>query len=128
MIEDSIRRHALSSPLIQALIRDRLHLTTKHDSANDYVVLSVINDDTPVDTHLQDEQSEALIQFDFYSKKPQVAKDIARAFHTVFQAQRFSDPFVNVQMAIKQNRISDFESDTSIYRESVDYLFYYNEV
>ncbi|WP_105215698.1 DUF3168 domain-containing protein [Pseudoalteromonas sp. T1lg22] len=128
MIENSIRSHALKSVALTTLIARRFHLTPNHNSDSSYVVLQVITDTTPVEIHLEDNQSEALIQFDCYSASPQTAKAIAAEIEAIFHKQGFVDDAVKVQLALKQNRIPDFETGSSLYRESYEYIFKYNEV
>lgn len=126
MIEDSIRAHALTNGELASLIGDRFHLTINHNSDDNYVVLTVISDATPVELHMEDNQSEALIQFDCYSKDPKIKKDIAAAIDNTFNKQGFEDAELRVQLAIKQNRNPDFDSDSGLFRESLDYEFLYN--
>lgn len=126
MIEDSIRTHALTNSALTTLIGSRFHLTINHNSDDNYVVLTVISDPTTVELHMEDNQGEALIQFDCYSKDPQTKKDIAAAIDNTFNKQGFEDTELRVQLAIKQNRTPDFDSDSGLFRESLDYEFLYN--
>ena len=128
MIENSIRTKALASAALTALIGDALHLTTNHNSDDNYVLLSVINDDTPIEIHMEDNQSEALIQFDCYSKLPANAKAIAKELANIFNKQGFVDDEVDVQLALKQGRIPDFETGSHLYRESYEYIFKYHTI
>ncbi|WP_350624607.1 hypothetical protein, partial [Pseudoalteromonas sp. 24-MNA-CIBAN-0067] len=77
-----------------ALIGNNLHFTTAHNSDDNYVLLSVITDETPIEIHMEDNQSEALIQFDCYSKTPATAKAIAKELATIFNKQGFVDGVV----------------------------------
>jgi hypothetical protein len=128
MIENSIRTKALASSALTALIGNNLHFTTDHNSDDNYVLLSVITDETPIEIHMEDNQSEALIQFDCYSKTPATAKAIAKELATIFNKQGFVDGVVNVQFALKQNRIPDFDTGSHLYRESYEYIFKYHTI
>ncbi|MBG9991599.1 MULTISPECIES: hypothetical protein [unclassified Pseudoalteromonas] len=128
MIENSIRTKALASSALTALIGNNLHFTTAHNSDDNYVLLSVITDETPIEIHMEDNQSEALIQFDCYSKTPATAKAIAKELATIFNKQGFVDGVVNVQFALKQNRIPDFDTGSHLYRESYEYIFKYHTI
>lgn len=128
MIENSIRNKALQSAALSSLIARRLHFTTSHNSNDNYVLLQLITDQTPIEVHFEDSQSEALIQFDCYSTSPETAKAIAKELANIFNKQGFSDSSVNVQLALKQNRIPDFETGSGLYRESYEYIFYYHNL
>jgi len=128
MIENSIRDRALQSEALTDLIGSNFHLTANHSSKDCYVLLRVTNDSTPVELHLEDNQSTANIQFDCYAKSAQAAKQIALEINNQFHKKEFRDLTVSVQLALKQNRIPDFDTDSSLHRESLDYVFYYNEV
>ncbi|MBB1329459.1 hypothetical protein H5087_08880 [Pseudoalteromonas sp. SR43-7] len=128
MIENSIRTKALASSALSALIGNNLHFTVNHNSDDNYVLLSVITDDTPIEIHMEDNQSEALIQFDCYSKLPAMAKAIAKELDNIFNKQGFVDDDINVQLALKQGRIPDFETDSHLYRESYEYIFKYHTI
>lgn len=128
MIENSIRAKAMQATALTALIGNKFHLTTKHNSNDCYVLLRVINDSTPTELHLEDNQSEANIQFDCYAKTPQQAKAIAKEVNNLFHKKGYQDSDLVIQLALKQNRLPDFDTDSKLYRESLDYIFYYNEV
>ena len=128
MIENSIREQALKSTELTELIVKRFHFITKHKSADNYVLLRVISDDTPTELHLEDSQSEASIQFDCYSKPPVKAQLIAKAINNIFNKKGFEDASIKVQIAKHPNRIPDQEPDSGLYRESLDYTFYYHNI
>ncbi|HAU91710.1 MAG TPA: hypothetical protein DCW59_05070 [Alteromonas sp.] len=128
MIENSIREHALNSNELRALIGSKFHLTTKHNSQDNYVLLRVISDETPIEVQLENNQSEAAIQFDCYSQNPPTAQAIAKAIDNIFNKKGFADTSIKVQFAKKESRLPDFETDSGLYRESLDYVFYYKEV
>jgi len=128
MIENSIRTKALASSALSALIGNNLHFTVNHNSDDNYVLLSVITDDTPIEIHMEDNQSEALIQFDCYSKLPATAKAIAKELDNIFNKQGFVDNDINVQIALKQGRIPYFETGSHLYRESYEYIFKYHTI
>lgn len=128
MIENSIRTYALSQSVLTSLIAAGLHLTTKHKSDDNYVVLQVINDSSPTDLHFQSTQKEASVQFDCYSKNPLTCQQISAAVKAIFHTKKFTDADVNVQFALEQNRLPDFDNETGLHRNSLDYTFYYNEV
>ena len=128
MIENSIRAHALNSAELTALIGSNFHLTTGHSSIDNYVLLRVIDDETPIEVQLENNQSEAAIQFDCYSSNPQTAQAIAKEIDNTFNKKGFADTAIKVQFAKKERRFPDFETDSGLYRESLDYVFYYNEV
>ena len=48
MIENSIRKKALASQALMALIGDNFHLTENHNSKDNYIFLTVIDDETQV--------------------------------------------------------------------------------
>lgn len=128
MIENSIRAFAIQNSELNALINSKFHLSVGHNSKDNYVLLRVINDSTPIEVQLENNQSEAAIQFDCYSKTPQTAQDIAKAIDNIFNKKGFADTAIKVQFAKKERRFPDFEPDSGLYRESLDYVFYYNEV
>lgn len=126
MIEESIRDRGLAFTALTDLIGRNMHITQNHNSDNNYVVVNVINDETPIEVQLESNQSEAAIQFDCYSKSAQSAKDIAKTIDTIFNKQGFADARVNVQFAKKESRLPDYEPDSGLFRESSDYIFYYH--
>ncbi len=128
MIENSIRAFAIEQPELNALINSKFHLSVGHNSKDNYVLLRVINDSTPIEVQLENNQSEATVQFDCYSLNPQNAQAIAKAIDNIFNKKGFSDTSIKVQFAKKESRLPDFEPDSGLYRESLDYVFYYNEV
>lgn len=126
MIEDSIRCHALTNADLNDFIDDRLYLTTDHSSTDDYILLRVINDTTDIELHLEDGQSTAIIQFDCYSQSASQAKKIAKEMTKTFNKKGFIEKDIKVQFGMQQHRIPDFEPDTGLYRESLNYIFNYN--
>jgi len=128
MIEDSIRAKAILVAALTDIIGNQFHLTTKHNSKDKYVLLRVTNDVTPIELHDEDNQSEASIQFDCYSKRAATAKLIAKQIDLIFNKKGYEDNEIKVQSALKQGRIPDFETDSGLYRESLDYVFYYNKI
>ncbi len=128
MIEQSIRTKALQSTALTSLIERNFHLTLNHNTDDNYVLLRVIDDPVEIDTHMQNMQVDATIQFDCFSKDPQRAKDISKALDNIFNKQGFKDTYLNVQLGLKQRRFFDVDTDSNLFRESSDYIFYYNEV
>lgn len=128
MIENSIRTKALASQALMAIIGSNFHLTENHNSKDNYILLTVIDDETPIEIHMEDNQSEAFVQFDCYSKLPANAKAIAKQIEVTFNKKGFIDTYVNVQLALKQRRIPDFDTDSKLYRESYEYIFYYHNI
>ncbi|MCC9659241.1 hypothetical protein P4S60_09225 [Pseudoalteromonas sp. Hal040] len=128
MIENSIRTKALSSQGLVALIGENFHLTENHNSKDNYILLTVIDDDTPIEIHMEDNQSEALVQFDCYSKLPVNAKAIAKEIESTFNKKGFVDTDVKVQLALKNRRIPDFDTGSKLYRESYEYIFHYHNI
>ena len=126
MIENSLRNHAIIDNDLVQLIDDRFYLTTNHTATDNYILLRVVTDKTPIELHLEDGQSSATIQFDCYSKSALQAQIIAKAINETFNKKGFIDEVIKVQLGIKEHRIPDFESDTGLYRESLNYIFNYH--
>lgn len=128
MIEDSIRTHALTSNELTALIGNRFYLNTKHNSGDNYVVMQLISDDSPVDLHFDKSQKTASVQIDCYSKSASNRTLIAKAIKNTFHTKGFIDSEVNVQFAIEENSLRVRDIETDLFRATLDYTFNYNEV
>lgn len=130
MIENCIRNRAMLSVELKKLIGKSFHLTIKHKSVDNYVVLRVLSDETPIGLHMENSQSEAFVQFDCYSKDPWACKRIAKEIDKIFNTKGFADSEtrIDVQLALKKDRRPDYETDSGLHRESLEYEFHYNEV
>lgn len=128
MIENSIRTQALKFDGLTSIIKNNFHLTRKHNSDDKYVLLTVKDDPRNIELHMEENQRDALIQIDCYSKTPATAKLIALQVCLALNKQGFIDNDVNVQFAILQKRIPYFETDSGLHRESLDFTFYYNPI